>query len=96
MLQVLALPAVLLVLAPFHSSSKPLPDPVTAQLKAGGFWHQGCPVALSDLRVLAVSHWGFDGRVHTGRLVVNANAARSLASRYSKQRRKRLMRSKSH
>ncbi|MEY2535561.1 MAG: hypothetical protein QOF29_3471 [bacterium] len=79
MLGVLALPAVLFALAPFQSSVEPLPDPVRAQLKAGGFWHRGCPVPLSGLRLLTVSHRGFHGRVHTGQLVVNARAARPLA-----------------
>jgi hypothetical protein len=78
-LQVLALPAVLLALAPFHSSAKPLPDPVKAQLEAGGFWHQGCPVALSGLRLLTVSYRGFDGQAHTGQLIVNERAAGPLA-----------------
>jgi hypothetical protein len=32
-------------------------------------------VPLSGLRVLTASHWGLDGRVHTGQLVVNADAA---------------------
>ena len=79
MLAVLAFPAVLFALASFESSVTPLSAPVRTELKADGFWHQGCPVALSDLRVLTVSHWGFDGRAHTGRLVVNENAARPLA-----------------
>jgi hypothetical protein len=69
---------VLFALSSFQSSVRPLSGPVRAELKAGGFWHQGCPVALSDLRVLTVSHWGFDGRAHTGRLVVNRNAAEPL------------------
>jgi hypothetical protein len=79
MLAVLALPAVLLALAPFHSSAQPLPRAVQSELKAEGFWHQGCPVRLADLRLLTVSHWGFDGRAHTGQLVVNAGAAGPLA-----------------
>jgi hypothetical protein len=74
-----ALPALLLALAPFRSSIEPLPEPVQAQLKAGGFWHQGCPVGLSDLRLLTVTYRGFDRRAHTGQLVVNGNAARPLA-----------------
>jgi hypothetical protein len=69
----------LLALAPFHSSIKPLPEPVQAQLKAGGFWHRGCPVSLSELRLLTVSYRGFDARVHTGQLVVHKHAARPLA-----------------
>jgi len=34
-------------------------------------WHPGCPVALRDLRVVSASYRGFDGRAHTGRLIVN-------------------------
>jgi hypothetical protein len=79
-LRVVALPALLLALGPFHSSVKPLSPSVRSQLKAGGFWHRGCPVGLSGLRMLTVTHRGFDGRRHTGRLVVNRQAARPLAS----------------
>jgi hypothetical protein len=68
----------MLALAPFHASVAPLPPPVQTQLKAEGFWRAGCPVGLSDLRLLTVSHWGFDGRAHTGQLVVNASAAEPL------------------
>ena len=75
MLGAFALPAVLLALAPFHAASEPLPRPVQTQLKAEGFWRSGCPVGLSELRLVTVSHWGFDGRAHTGQLVVNARAA---------------------
>ena len=80
MTPLLVLTAVLLAAPPtFESSNKPLPAPVRAQLKAGGFWHKGCPVRLSKLRLLTVSHWGFDRRVHTGQLVVNKSASAPLA-----------------
>jgi hypothetical protein len=75
----LALPAAMLSLAAFHASDAPLSAPVRAELKAGGSWQEGCPVGLSDLRVLTVSHWGFDGRAHTGRLIVNRAAAEPLS-----------------
>jgi len=81
---VFALPAILLALTPFHSSAKPLPPPVKKQLKAGGFWHRGCPVGLSGLRLLTVSHRGFDGRTHTGQLIVNRSAARPVARAFRK------------
>jgi hypothetical protein len=81
---VFALPAILLALTPFHSSAKPLPPPVQKQLKAGGFWHRGCPVGLSGLRLLTVSHRGFDGRTHTGQLIVNRSAARPVARAFRK------------
>jgi D-alanyl-D-alanine carboxypeptidase len=35
-------------------------------------WRPGCPVAPSGLRLLRLSYWGFDGRAHTGTLVVGA------------------------
>src|SRR3954465_10160127 len=78
MTKLLALIAVLASPTGFHSSAKPLPAPVKAQLKSGGFWHKGCPVGLSGLRLLSVSHRGWDGKTHTGRLIVNANAAQPL------------------
>ena len=34
-------------------------------------YRAGCPVAPTRLRVVRVSYWGFDGRAHAGRLVVN-------------------------
>src|SRR5207247_7736999 len=59
---------------PFNSSVQPLPPPLRAQLK-NGFWHAGCPVPLTRLRLVTVAEWGFDGRVHTGQLVVNRDVA---------------------
>ncbi len=75
MLRLLALP---LVLVTFHSSIQPLPAPLRAEL-TGRYWHRGCPVPLSRLRLLTVTHWGFDGRARTGQLVVNEDAAARLA-----------------
>ena len=79
MLGVAALPALMLALAPYHSSIEPLPRPLKAQLKSRDAWHQGCPVPLSGLRLLTVAHRGFGGRTRTGQLVVNKGAARPLA-----------------
>jgi len=64
----------------FHSSVQPLPQPMRAQLEAGGFWHRGCPVSLSGLRLLTVSHRDFNRRTRQGQLVVNAGAAQRLAA----------------
>jgi hypothetical protein len=38
-------------------------------------WRPGCPVPLEVLRLLTVSHWGFDDRPHVGELVVHADHA---------------------
>ncbi len=74
MMRLLATP---LVLFAFSGSIQPLPAPVRAELK-GRFWHTGCPVSLSQLRVLTVPFWGFDGRSHRGQLIVNEDAAVAL------------------
>ena len=84
MTRVAIVPLVALTFAAFHSTIRPLGNPVRAELKSGGFWHQGCPVTLGGLRVLTVTHWGFDKRVHTGQLVVNADEAAPLARVFSK------------
>jgi D-alanyl-D-alanine carboxypeptidase len=38
-------------------------------------WRPGCPVGFADLRVVTATHWDFDGRVRTGRLVVHRAVA---------------------
>jgi hypothetical protein len=47
-------------------------------------WHPGCPVAPSGLRRLRLSFWGFDGRVHTGALVVGSRAVAPLTRVFSR------------
>jgi len=40
----------------------------------GSSWHDGCPVGPDQLRRVTLRYWGFDGEVHTGVLVVHADA----------------------
>jgi hypothetical protein len=63
---------------PFRQSIVPLPEAMRARIE-GRYWHAGCPVPLSALRLLRVRYVGFDGRVRTGQLVVNRDAAAPLA-----------------
>jgi hypothetical protein len=49
-------------------------------IKASGEWHRGCPVWLSQLRVLSYRYYGFDKQTHTGQIVVNAKVASPLAT----------------
>ena len=53
-------------------------DSALAKRMTGVSWHPGCPVPLRDLRALSLSYRGFDGRAHTGRLVVHRDVAREL------------------
>ena len=83
MTRILVLSVVVLALSPlaataqsptFQSSIRPLSAPQRSAL-SGRFWRPGCPVPLSRLRLLTVSHWGFDGRARAGQLVVNREVA---------------------
>jgi hypothetical protein len=46
----------------------------------GVSWRSACPIPLSRLRLLTVRHYGFDGSVRTGRLVVNSGVAEKVLS----------------
>jgi len=61
----------------FHGSVHRI-GPELRQRMTGVSWHPGCPVGLNQLRLLKLSVWGFDERVHRGRLVVNEDAARPM------------------
>jgi hypothetical protein len=43
-------------------------------------WHSGCPVGPAQLRRVRLRYVGFDGRAHTGRLIVNARVAGDVVS----------------
>ena len=43
-------------------------------------YRAGCPVGPAELRTIAVSHWGFDGKPHVGRVVVAKRVAPGLVS----------------
>ena len=44
----------------------------------GRSWHRGCPVAISQLRLLRVRHWNFKGEVERGRLIVHEDSDRAI------------------
>jgi hypothetical protein len=47
-------------------------------------WRPGCPVGPVELRLLRVDHWGFDGRVHRGELIVHRDHARRILVVFAK------------
>jgi len=79
-IRILSIALALVAPQPFQSSIAPVPPPVRTEIISAGLWRAGCPVSFSQLRVLSVSHWDFDGAVVTGQLVVNARAASTLAT----------------
>jgi hypothetical protein len=65
--------------ARFRGTVTPLPHDLAAQMH-GTTWHAGCPVPLSDLRLLTLRYWGFHGHVHEGRMVINDSVAEDVVS----------------
>ncbi|MBU3917780.1 M15 family metallopeptidase [bacterium] len=63
----------------FTVVKKPLPDWVVAKMKKHS-WREGCPVPMEDLTYLYLKHWGYDGKIHDGRLVVHKKVADEMAA----------------
>ncbi|WP_414635784.1 M15 family metallopeptidase [Amycolatopsis sp.] len=51
---------------------------VPADVLARSTWQAGCPVDRTRLRYLTMAFWGFDGRAHTGEMLVNASVAQDV------------------
>jgi hypothetical protein len=51
---------------------------------AAGEWHRGCPVWMSQLRLVTYRHYGFDGKTHIGQIVVNQKVANAVATVFGK------------
>jgi hypothetical protein len=66
----------------FRSSVGPISPAVRARM--GTTWKPGCPVGLADLRYVTVSFRGFDGRAHTGELVVHRRVAAGVVSVFAR------------
>jgi D-alanyl-D-alanine carboxypeptidase len=46
-------------------------DRHTRLLMTGSSWRAGCPVGFDELRLVRITHWGFDDEPHRGRLVIH-------------------------
>jgi hypothetical protein len=66
----------------FHSTIRPIGSAVRARM--GDAWRPGCPVGLADLRYVTVSFRGFDGRAHTGELVVHERVAAGVVAVFAR------------
>ncbi len=59
-------------------------DEVSDDVAERSTWRSRCPVGLEDLRYITLSHWGFDGGVHTGELIVHAEVAVDMVTVFRK------------
>lgn len=64
----------------FHATIQAVPAGVLTR----STWTSTCPVKATDLRYVTVSFRGFDGRAHTGELLVNARAANAMVTVFGK------------
>ena len=55
----------------FQWTAGPVPEDVLARSS----WREGCPVTPDQLVYLTMTHRGFDGRPHTGEMIVNGAVA---------------------
>ena len=67
-----------LALPPYHAQVAPLSAAQRAAMTPS-VWRPGCPVGLSELRRVTLTYVGFDGRPHTGALIVNRTVAAPVA-----------------
>ncbi|HEY2543831.1 MAG TPA: M15 family metallopeptidase [Gaiellaceae bacterium] len=68
----------------FHATSQPLTATAEHELIASHHWYSKCPVPFSGLRLVTLNYRGFDGRVHTGQLVVNASVVPAVETVFGK------------
>ncbi|WP_353946625.1 M15 family metallopeptidase [Streptomyces sp. HUAS MG91] len=84
-LAALVVTAVLLATPPAQAQPPPTAHPATAPglnavvsavpgAKLAHTYRRGCPVPPKDLRLIRMNHWGFDGKVHRGELIVSRRA----------------------
>jgi len=67
----------------FESTIAAIPPAMAAEM-TGVSWRPGCPVALSDLRLVRLTYWGFDNAPHQGELIVHAQAAPAIVRVFGK------------
>jgi hypothetical protein len=59
-----------------------IPDAVWNQM-TGRSWHSGCPVGRSELRLVRINYWGYDGYRYRGELVVRDDIAAKTVGAFS-------------
>jgi hypothetical protein len=64
----------------FHATVVPVPAAVAER----STWSAGCPVTLAELRYVTVTFRGFDGRAHTGELLVHRSVATDVVAVFRK------------
>ena len=72
-----------------RATISPISD-ATWRSMVGRTWHSGCPVGRSQLRVVRVNYWGYDGYRYRGEIVLRDSVASRGAAMFSSMYRQRL------
>ncbi len=67
-------------LPPYAGTVAPVPSAVRRRMTGSSHDPARCPVGFDDLRFLTMRHVGFDGRAHTGQMLVHQRHAGDLVS----------------
>ena len=65
--------------ARFAGRISPIPPSLANEMRETT-WRPGCPVPLSELRLVRFNYFGFDGEIKRGPMVINANVAEDVLS----------------
>ncbi len=64
----------------FVATVSPVPDDMIIR----STWTEECPVTRDELAYINVAHYGFDGKFHTGEVIVNASVAEDMVRVFEK------------
>ena len=67
-------------LANFSANVSPITPQIKKRMVNGGSYRAGCPAPLSSLRYVTLKYIGFDGKEHTGELIVNKAVTKDIVS----------------
>jgi D-alanyl-D-alanine carboxypeptidase-like protein len=81
--RLLAIPLALVALHQADSSIRPLSQSLRSNLEHGQ-WHAGCPVTLSELRLVTVPYVDFEDRTREGQIIVHRDVAESVSTVFRK------------
>ncbi len=68
--------------ATFDAKILPIDSSVKSRMMHGHSWHEGCPVHYRQLRYLRLTYLGFDGREHTGEMIVHQKVAKTVVETF--------------
>jgi len=67
-----------LVSAGYHATISGITGGIEKRMRQGRSYRNGCPVPLNDLRYLQMTYRGFDGKDHTGEMIVHKDVAKQV------------------